>query len=215
MGKKPVRSPVERHGADTGEVEAQHLACRTCLSQPAVGLALRSRVRHAGDDGAQGTAPLTPVEAQRVKQSGKAQHLQGLPCGMLDTDGAAVHVAGRPDIDGLPVRPVRLPALTLQQAPGNAPGLGLDLRRERLQGERGPALDQLLDAGTQQGPGLALDGEVPAQVEQGDLAYLAVLAAGLDEALREACGAVPCGAGLGGADEHGVTVGLGRRGARG
>ncbi len=43
-------------------------------------------MRHAGDDGPQGTAALAPVEARRVKQSGKAQHLQGLPCGMLDAD---------------------------------------------------------------------------------------------------------------------------------
>ena len=45
---------------------------------------------------------------------------------MPDADGTTVHVAGGPDIDGLP-------ALTLQQACGEAPGL--DLTRERFQGE--------------------------------------------------------------------------------
>ena len=135
MGEKPVRGPVERHVADAAEVEAQHLACRTRASQTAVGLAFRSRVRHAGDDGSQGTAALAPVEAHFVEEGAEAEHLQGLPCGMLDADGAAVHVTGGPDIDGLPVRPGRLPVLPLQQACGDAPGFGLDLCRERLQRE--------------------------------------------------------------------------------
>ena len=88
VGEQAVRGPVEGHVAETAKVQTEHLACGARSPQPAVGLALRGRMRHASDDAGQGTAALAPVEAQLVEQAGKTKHVEGRKGGMLDADGA-------------------------------------------------------------------------------------------------------------------------------
>jgi hypothetical protein len=82
-------------------------------------------------------------------------------------------------------------------------GMMLDLLRAVRLHQISLATQQLLDAGAQQPPMLALDREVAAEVEQGALADLARVALALHESVGVIGLAVFGGAGSGASDEHG------------
>ena len=63
-------------------------------------------------------------------------------------------------------------------------------------------------------PVLAVDREVPPEIEQGVLAHLAVNAPALDQTQGDTGGAVSCGSGFGLANEHGAILRRGMQRAR-
>ncbi len=211
VAKQAIRGAVECHVTQGTEVDPEKFAQRTGAAQPPVGRPFRARRRHAGGDGGQCAAPLPPVEAETVKQFRKAQHVQCCKRGMLDADRATVAVGGRGDVDILPVAVRGLAALTLHKPRCDPARLGLDPRIGWHKIEHHLTRQQFLDALAQERPVLAVDREVPPEIEQGVLAHLAVDAPALDQAEGDTGGAVRGGSGFGLANEHGTIL---RRGSR-
>ncbi len=204
--EQPVRGPVQRHVAEHPEVDAEHLAQGAGAAQPRIGAALRARPRHAPDDVRHGAAPLPAAEAQLVEQLRQPQHLQRLQGGMLDADRARRVVPGRAGVYPVEVRAApllrRRLAPPLQQDPGHAPGLGLDLGIQGAGAQRFLRPRQLLDPPAEQLPAGALDPEAAAQVHQRALAHRVAVAPGLDQAVRGVAPPIAGGRGLGLPDEH-------------
>ena len=167
VAKQAIRGAVECHVTQGTEVDPEKFAQRTGAAQPPVGRPFRARCRHAGGDGGQCAAPLPPVEAEIVKQLRKTQHVQCCKRGMLDADRAPVAVGGRGDVDILPVAVRGLAALTLKKPRRDPACLGLDPGIGWHKIEHRLTRQQFLDALAQERPVLAVDREVPPEIEQG------------------------------------------------
>ena len=133
---------------------------------------------------------------------------------MLDADRATVAVGGRGDVDILPVAVRGLAALTLHKSRRDPVRLGLDPRIGRHKIEHRLTRQQFPDALAQERPVLAVDREVPSEIEQGVLPHLAVDAPALDQAEGDTGGAVRGGSGFGLANEHGAILRRGMQRAR-
>ncbi len=212
MGKEQIRGAVERHVAQSAEIDPEHLAEGAVPAQPEVGRPLRVRRGHARDNGRQGAAALAAVETETVEQCRQAETGQRLEPGMLDTDRAPVAVAGGIDINTLPVPLRAFPAAVFpaaNQQGGDSAGLGLDPRIGIGEAEGGLSGEMIRDASAQVRPVLAPDCKMAPEIENGALTDPVPLAAVLDQAEGDLVAAVAGGAGLGLSNEHAAAIAKG------
>ena len=199
-----VGGPVQLHRPHGFVFHAQQFAQTAVAAQPAVGLALAGRMRHAADDQAGRRRPQRAVDAQFLQQRHQPDLLQGPQPRLLDAHAARPRQCHgvRMDRHAVRRRIGRHADPPRQQQGCDALRFGLD-RLGELGDQRLLAVEQVLDPGAQPKPGRGLDLEVAAEVQQRALPDLVAAAFAADQSAGAVAGAVRGAARLGAADKHG------------
>ena len=204
VGQKSVGDAVEAHGAHALEVDFQEFSQGRALAQPAPGGALGAWPRHAGDYGGDGEGALLGAKAQALKGAVEPELLHRPQAERLDADRARPHQGQGVHVHRLQVGSFGLPCRgALKKLGSDMLGLPLDLLGAVQGHQVALAIEQLADTGAQERPVLAFDREVAAEVEQGALSDLVLVALALNETVGVIGFAVLSCAGFGASDEHG------------